>query len=216
MKFDIKTFWNSHPIWSALIIIAVCSMIFAFVALGFLSLWTRHGDVVTVPEIKHMSYAEAEEVLDSHGLRIVISDSIYDKKYAPGTVIDCVPKAGQVVKDGRDIYVTITSFSPKHVTISSPIVNVSSRQAISYLSALGINGIRLVSVPSQYPDLVERALVNGKPVSVGSVISVDATVVLEVGSYVEPDPVVVSDTDSLPEAEQSVAEDLGQSQYLDI
>lgn len=216
MKFDIKTFWNSHPIWSALIIIAVCSMIFAFVALGFLSLWTRHGDVVTVPEIKHMSYAEAEEVLDSHGLRIVISDSIYDKKYAPGTVIDCVPKAGQVVKDGRDIYVTITSFSPKHVTISSPIVNVSSRQAISYLSALGINGIRLVSVPSQYPDLVERALVNGKPVSVGSVISVDATVVLEVGSYVEPDPVNVSDTDSLPEAEQSVAEDLGQSQYLDI
>lgn len=216
MKFDIKTFWNSHPIWSALIIIAVCSMIFAFIALGFLSLWTRHGDVVTVPEIKHMSYAEAEEVLDSHGLRIVISDSIYDKKYAPGTVIDCVPKAGQVVKDGRDIYVTITSFSPKHVTISSPIVNVSSRQAISYLSALGINGIRLVSVPSQYPDLVERALVNGKPVSVGSVISVDATVVLEVGSYVEPDPVNVSDTDSLPEAEQSVAEDLGQSQYLDI
>lgn len=216
MKFDIKTFWNSHPIWSALIIIAVCSVIFAFVALGFLSLWTRHGDVVTVPEIKHMSYAEAEEVLDSHGLRIVISDSIYDKKYAPGTVIDCVPKAGQVVKDGRDIYVTITSFSPKHVTISSPIVNVSSRQAISYLSALGINGIRLVSVPSQYPDLVERALVNGKPVSVGSVISVDATVVLEVGSYVEPDPVNVSDTDSLPEAEQSVAEDLGQSQYLDI
>lgn len=216
MKFDIKTFWNSHPIWSALIIIAVCSVIFAFVALGFLSLWTRHGDVVTVPEIKHMSYAEAEEVLDSHGLRIVISDSIYDKKYAPGTVIDCVPKSGQVVKDGRDIYVTITSFSPKHVTISSPIVNVSSRQAISYLSALGINGIRLVSVPSQYPDLVERALVNGKPVSVGSVISVDATVVLEVGSYVEPDPVNVSDTDSLPEAEQSVAEDLGQSQYLDI
>ncbi len=216
MKFDIKTFWNSHPIWSALIIIAVCSVIFAFIALGFLSLWTRHGDVVTVPEIKHMSYAEAEEVLDSHGLRIVISDSIYDKKYAPGTVIDCVPKSGQVVKDGRDIYVTITSFSPKHVTISSPIVNVSSRQAISYLSALGINGIRLVSVPSQYPDLVERALVNGKPVSVGSVISVDATVVLEVGSYVEPDPVNVSDTDSLPEAEQSVAEDLGQSQYLDI
>ena len=215
MKFDFKTFWNRHPVWSALIIIAVSTLILALIALGFLNLWTRHGAVVTVPEIKHMPYAEAEAILEDNGLHIVISDSIYDKKFAPGTVIECVPKAGQVVKDGRDIYVTITSFSPKHVTISSPIVNVSSRQAISYLSALGINGISLVSVPSQYPDLVERALVGGKPVSVGSVISVDATVVLEVGTYVEPEPVDAA-SDSLPEAEQAVAEDLGQSQYLDI
>lgn len=216
MKFDIATFRKAHPIWTAWIIIAICSLILALVALGFLSAWTRHGYVVTIPEIKSMTYAEAEQTLERNGLHIVISDSIYDKKFKPGTVIECVPKAGQVVKNGRDVYVTITSFSPKHVTISSPITNVSSRQAISYLSALGINGIRLVSVPSQYPDLVERALVDGKPLNVGAVISVDATVVLEVGSYIEPKPVEGDDLESLPEAEQAVIEDLGQSQYLDI
>lgn len=216
MKLDIATFRKAHPIWTAWIIIAICSLILAFVVLSFLSAWTRHGDVVTIPEIKHMTYAEAELTLERNGLHIVISDSIYDKTFKPGTVIDCVPKAGQVVKDGRDVYVTITSFSPKHVSISSPITNVSSRQAISYLSAIGINSIQLVSVPSQYPDLVERALVNGKPLNVGAVIPVDATVILEVGTCIEPEPIDGEELESLPEAEQAIIEDLGQSQYLDI
>ena len=98
-------------------------------------------------------------------------------------MVESWPKAGSQVKSGRKVYVTVTAFSPKNVTLSMPITGVSVRQAVSYLNALGINGIRFVNVPSQYPDLVERATVDGRPLGVGSVLPVSASVVLEVGTY---------------------------------
>ena len=71
------------------------------------------------------------------------------------------------------------------VRITMPVTGVSSRQAVSYLRGLGITGIRIVSVPSQYPDLVESAKADGKMLRVDSEIPVTATVTLEVGSAPE-------------------------------
>ena len=121
------------------------------------------------------------------------------------------------MKRGRKVYVTLTAFSPKHVTLSMPITGVSVRQAVSYLNALGVNAVRIVNVPSQYPDLVEGARYNGRPIGVGTVIPVDANVVLEVGHYEEPvDDLETMDGDELS-AEDVIIEDLsaGQSVYID-
>lgn len=166
----------------------------------FLSFWTHHGENATVPTIKHMSYAEAKRTLAAAGLGIEISDSIYDTSYPAGTVVESWPKSGSQVKDGRNVYVTVTAFSPKHVTLAMPITGVSVRQAVSYLNALGIKGVRLVNVPSDYPDLVEGAHASGRPIGVGSVIAVDAQVVLEVGVlrepvYEEPDSLTIVDSE---------------------
>lgn len=211
----IKTFNSKHPVITALAAIVVCGLIVAWALMFFLSIWTHHGDTSTVPEIHGMSYAEAQRVLADNDLKIEISDSIYDKTIAAGTVVESWPKGGSTVKRGRNVYVTVTAFSPKHVTLSMPITGVSARQAVSYLTALGITGIRFVNVPSQYPDLVESAHAAGRPIGVGSVIPVDATIVLEVGvAYEEPEPV-----DSLPEqsAEELIEEDLqGMSVYNDL
>ena len=40
----------------------------------------------------------------------------------------------------------------------------------------------MISVPSQYPDLVERAYADGKPLSVGVSFPVTASITLEVGT----------------------------------
>lgn len=225
MWTKIRTFYTNHPAWSALILIVVCSCVIVWGCLTFLNIWTRHGDNVTVPDIKHISYTAAGETLKSHDLKIEISDSIYDKTYPAGTVIESWPRAGSVVKRGRSVYVTITAFSPKHVTVSMPVTGVSVRQAASYLTAIGVSAIRYVSVPSQFPDLVESATVDGRPIGVGSIIPVNATVVLEVGTAIAVDPVdsldevpYYDDTD-LPESttsEKAVKEDLqNMSKYID-
>lgn len=212
----IRKFYAKHPVWASLIGMVPVAIIIAWLAMLFLSVWTHHGDNATVPEIKNLPYDEAERVLARNNLRIEISDSIYDKSLAPGTIVESWPKAGAVVKSGRSVYVTLTAFSAKHVTISMPITGVSARQAVSYLTALGITSIRYVSVPSQYPDLVESAHAEGRPIGVGSVIPVDATVVLEVGVA----PVETEEpTDSVPGAEaeiQAELEETGMSTYTDI
>lgn len=200
----IKRFFSEHPIIANLILMVIVAWLIIWGVLLFLDSWTNHGDNATVPQIKGMSYQQATLVLAENDLTVEISDSIYDRFAKPGTIIESWPRAGAVVKRGRQVYVTITAFSPKEVKVAMPVTGVSSRQAISYLEALGVTSIRLVSVPSQFPDLVENAYADGKPLSIGSSFPVTASVTLEVGSA----PVDTYPTDSLDIAVDDIIDEV--------
>lgn len=211
-------FMRQHPVIKGLLLMCIVGLILLWFIMIFLNVWTHHGDDSTVPEIKHLTYGEAKTRLTNEDLEIEISDSIYDTSYPPGTIVESWPKAGSQVKRGRKVYVTLTAFTPKHVTLSMPVTGVSARQAVSYLNALGVNAVRIINVPSEYPDLVEGAHYDGRPIGVGSVIPVDAHVVLEVGFY-QPS----SDDEEISEDSEITAEDLirsdlsngGTSVYVD-
>lgn len=194
----IRHFYTRHPIISNLIIMFFVAIILVWCAMIFLNVWTNHGSTSTVPQVRNLSYTTAAQLLHDCDLKIEIADSVYERNAAPGTVIESWPKAGAVVKRGRQVYVTITAFSPKMVHLTMPVSGVSSRQAISYLRGIGITGIRIVTVPSQYADLVESATVDGKPLHVDSEIPITATVTLEVGAV--PEPVLDADSIAINEA----------------
>lgn len=182
-KFSVKDFYSKHPIISHFLIICMLTMLLLWGAMIFLDSWTQHGSTSVVPQIRNMSYAEATSALNANNLIIEINDSVYDRSMPPGTIVESWPKAGAVVKKGRQVYVTVTAFSPKQVTVSMPLTgNVSSRQAISYLKGIGITDIRLVSVPSEFPDLIMGARYGDTPITVGTVMPVTSTVTLEVGT----------------------------------
>lgn len=195
-KARLKKSFSRHPVLYNILLAFMAILLLIWLTLLFLDVWTHHGATSVVPDIKYMDYREAIDKLDENNLEIEVSDSVFitdlaenlRKKMAPGMILESWPKAGAVVKRGRQVYVTIVAYSPKEVVISSPIDNISSRQAISILQSMGITNVRLVSVPSMYTDNVERALYNGKQIGVGSSLPVTATVTLEVGKAVEPDP----------------------------
>lgn len=196
----INDFRRRHPIISNLLLMVVVGLVLLWAVLIFLDFWTLHGVTSVVPEVKQKSYTEAKTLLEANGLNIEISDSIYDRSIAPGTIVESWPKAGAVVKADRQVYVTVTAFSPKQVTISMPLTgNVSSRQAISYLRGIGITDVRMVYVPSEFPDLVMGARYGDTPLTVGSVIPVTSTVTLEVGNGP-----AVAEPDSLAESSESI------------
>lgn len=193
-KFSVREFYNKHPFLSNLLIVIGVGFVLLWLVLIFLDYWTFHGSTAVVPQVKHKTYNEAAAALTANKLSIEISDSIYDRNLAPGMVIESWPRAGAIVKEGRQVYVTITAFSPKQVTISMPLTgNVSSRQAASYLRGIGITDIRIEEVPSEYADLVLGARYGDTPISVGSVIPITSTVTLTVGSG----PSVSDDSTSL-------------------
>ena len=183
MNFSPRNFYRKHPVIANLILAVAAGLVLLWAVMIFLDFWTFHGQTAVVPDIKHKSYALASDILGANKLSIEISDSVYDRSLAPGTVVESWPKAGAVVKEGRQVYVTVTAFSPKQVTISMPLSgNVSSRQAMSYLRGIGITDIRVENVPSEYADLVLGARYGDTPLSVGSVIPVTSTVTLTVGN----------------------------------
>lgn len=160
-------------------------MIIVAVAIGWLAMlwldvWTRHDDTITVPPVKTLSYGEAAARLDQHGLVAVLSDSVYDKSTRPGTVIDQNPKVGTIVKEGREIYLTINAFSPKMVSLPT-LTDISLRQAKSILEGLEIKKVVEKRVPSDFKDLVLAVRYKGKRLSPGARVPVNATIELEVG-----------------------------------
>lgn len=200
-------FYRGHYLLSNCILMFVVAVFLGFLALFFLDIWTGHGHTSIVPEIRNKSYDEARELLEQYDLEYEIADSIYDTSLEPGTVKEVWPHPGSRVKPGRMVYLTINSFQPQQLTVAMPLTGVSSRQAITYLESLNIKNIRIVYVPSNFPDLVEGASYRGKAIQPGMKIPVNANVVLEVGTVTKPTAI---DDDAFDDdtSGESVAEEL--------
>lgn len=91
------------------------AIVIGWLAMMWLDVWTRHDDTIVVPTVKSLTYDDATRRLSEEGLVAVLSDSVYDKSTRPGTVIDQNPKVGTVVKEGREIYLTINALSLIHI-----------------------------------------------------------------------------------------------------
>lgn len=198
METNKDNFIKRHPVVMNTLYIIITAIILSWLALIFLDFWTDHGNERVVPNVKGLSYPQAESVLKVADLTVEISDSIYDSTAKPGTVIEQSPHKDAKVKPGRIVYLTIVAFSPKMVTIPD-ISNVSQRQAQSIFEGLGIKKIKVVEVESEYQDLLLSAKYNGLPLSAGARIPVTASITLEVGKGLSMD-----ELDSLSMDELSV------------
>lgn len=176
------------------------AVVIGWLAMMWLDVWTRHDDTIIVPTVKSLTYDDASRRLSEVGLVAVLSDSVYDKSTRPGTVIDQNPKVGTVVKEGREIYLTINAFSPKMVTVPT-LTDISVRQAKSILEGLEIKNIVEKRIPSDFKDLVLGVYYKGHRLSPGARVPVNATVELEVGQGVNDTFV---DDDSIAESSDSI------------
>ncbi len=163
----------------------ILAMIAVVIVLGWLSMiflrfWTRHGDTIEVPLVKSMPYDRAMHALESEGLKGIVSDSVYDNNAAPGTVIEQNPKSGTVVKEGREVFMTIVAFSPKMVTLPA-LTDISVRQARSILEGLEIKNVVERRVPSDFKDLVLGVRYKGSRIQPGARVPVNARIEIEVG-----------------------------------
>lgn len=161
----------------------IAAIVIGWLAMMWLDVWTRHDDTITVPSVKLMTYDGAERVLADEGLVALLSDSVYDKSTKPGTVIEQNPKAGTVVKEGREIYLTINAISPKMVTLPT-LTDISVRQAKSILEGLEIKNVVEKRVPSDFKDLVLGVYFKGRRLLPGARVPVNAMLELEVGQGV--------------------------------
>ena len=182
-----------------LLLMGVATLVIVWLAMVWLGFWTRHGETISVPSVRSMPFDRAVSSLSAEGLVGIVSDSVYDNRTAPGTVIEQNPKAGTVVKEGREVFLTINAFSPKMVTLPT-LTDISLRQARSILEGLEIHNIVERRVPSDFKDLVVGVRYKGARLMPGARVPVNATIELEVGEgmpeFVETDS-VTSDTEAV-------------------
>ncbi len=144
-----------------LLAITVSGVILIALVLIFLHFYTRHGHNVVVPDLVGLQVEEANIILNAQGIHAEIVDSIYLADAVPGAILAQAPKPNNRVKEGRSIYLTIYSKSPKEVAVPG-LVDYSTRQAVALLNSLGFTQLNIKEVPSQYSGLVIAVEYRGK------------------------------------------------------
>lgn len=179
----LKVFFSkltSKVIWLNLLGMALLIGLIAFGVWRGLEIYTRHGETVSVPDVKRMPLNDAVYTLNRHGLQAEVVDSGYNRNQNPGTILEQNKPAGAVVKPGRTIYLTIaTRKSPTRV-LPNISDNCSLREAEAKLKAVGFK-----LAPCEYidgeADWVYRVKSGGRVVENGQRVDQDVPIVLIVG-----------------------------------
>lgn len=90
-----------------------------------------------VPNVKNKTLNEAQQALSNQKLKGLVIDSSYVKGVPDGMVLEQNPAEGARVKEGRTIYLTVTTSKVPLVKLPDLIDNSSLRQAEAKLKAMG-------------------------------------------------------------------------------
>ena len=168
-------------LWGNLLAMAVVIILLAFGVKYGLEIYTHHGEGIEVPKVEGMLYANARSLVEESGLRIIVSDSGYNKRLAADCVLAQNPGPGTNVKEGHTVYVTINTPSSPSFAIPDVVDNSSYREAEAKLMALGFKLLPPQRVSGE-KDWVYGILCRGRRVSTGDRISIEAPLTLMIGS----------------------------------
>lgn len=176
----------SPVVWGNLL--AMCLFV-ALVITGFwygTKVYTRHGEIITVPNVTRIQHEDAVLMLELFELKAVVSDSGYNRNLAPGSVLMQQPIAGAEVKAGRKIYLTINSTSGPTLTMPDIADNCDVYEAEIRLRTMGFK-----IGPKEYAegdkDWVLGVKCRGKEVRAGERVPAEAPIVLVVGNSLTED-----------------------------
>ena len=173
--------FKSSYLWGNILAMALVVLIIIIGIKYALDIYTRHGEAIPVPNIRHKSQADAERLLQDQGLAMMVTDTGYVKTLPANYILEQIPVAGEKVKSGHVVYVIINSGNTPTITLPDIIDNSSLREAIAKLKAMGFK----VGPPKYITgekDWVYGVTVRGKNVATGDKIPVDATVIVLAGN----------------------------------
>lgn len=172
---------TSLYLWANLFAMACVVVVICIGVKYGLDIYTHHGEAITIPNVKNKSFKDAQNIFDQVGLEVVVSDTGYVKSLPPGCVLEQSPEAGERVKSGHVVYLTINASKTPTLTLPDIIDNSSLREAIAKLSSMGFK-LGMPKFVSGEKDWVYGVIVNGKSVVAGDKISVEDSVYIQVGN----------------------------------
>ncbi len=162
--------------------------------------YTKHNVAMRVPDLKGMTFSEAESMLEGRELRALVIDSVYSDELPKGSIVEQDPAAGIDVKPGRKIYLVLNASQPKMIDMPR-LVDLSKRQAISVLEIIGLKVQELQYRPDPCVDCVIAQLYKGTPIAPEQRIRRGESITLVLGSGDRGERVPVPDLGGLTHAE---------------
>jgi len=163
-----------------LFLVAIAIYLLVWIAAQALSVYTRHGQSLTLPNLKGLKMEEVEQILLEKKLRYVITDTVFVDKLPKLAVAEQNPVPNSKVKEGRIIYLSINSDASATVIMPN-LINSSLRYAESVLNGMGLK----LGAVTYKPDIAQNAVLdqlwNGQSLQPGVKLTKGSTIDLLVG-----------------------------------
>lgn len=177
--------------WNLLAIVVICLvLLFAFIL--FLSIYTRHNHTVKVPSVKGMDISAASHMLASQGFEVSVEDSAYRDNLPKLSIVWQSPDAGEEVKAGRTVYLTVNQVIPPMIEMPN-LLGLQFKFAESSLGGYGLKLGDTTYKPDFARNTVLDMLVNGQSTKAGTKIPVGTVVSLVLGQGVAETQIPVPD-----------------------
>lgn len=173
-------FLKSRTFFIHFTIYAVVLGLLLWLILSWLDSYTSHGKSIQVPDFNGVKVADLDKVVSGKNLQYLIIDSVYDAKMAKGAVIRQEPEANAEVKEGRTIYLYVTSSQPPSVQMPK-LIDRSLRQAVTMINTYGFKLGTISYVPDQCANCILDQLVKGKKIQPGATVPKGTVISLVVG-----------------------------------
>ncbi|MCX6297249.1 MAG: PASTA domain-containing protein [Bacteroidetes bacterium] len=151
---------------------------------------TNHGETVSVPDFSGVGINELDKFVADKNIRYLVIDSLYDTKAKKGVVIKQEPEAKAEVKEGRTIYLYVTSVLPPSIQMPK-LIDRSLRQAAAMITTFGLKIGKTKFVPDQCANCVFEQMIKGKNVAPGEKIEKGTVIDLIVGKGLSDEEVGV-------------------------
>lgn len=197
---NLLRFFGSKKFLSHLAGVVAVSALVMWGIFILLSFYTRHGDYLTVPVFRGLTYEDVSGGPEFKDFQFIIMDSVYDPEKPKGTIIYQDPYPGSKVKEGRKIYLTIVSLIPEKTSMPE-LKNLTLRQASGTLESLGLKVGSITYVPAFDEDAVQQQKFDGNVIEAGTKLDKGSIIDLVVGLGGRRSPSSGFESEDLPEAD---------------
>lgn len=135
-KKEKKGFFSNWIVRNLLMAFGIVVVLIAG-AIIFLNVVTKHNQELVVPDFTNLSVDEATLLAHEAGMRVEVTDSVFVKRMQKGAVYRQNPSAGDKVKSGRRIVLTINAVNAKKLTMPN-LIGYSMRQAKAEILSRGL------------------------------------------------------------------------------
>ena len=146
-----------------------------------LSSYTRHGQKISVPDLRGESIDKAAETLEALNLTLVVMDSAYNVEKKLNSILEQNPKPGSKVKEGRKVYLVVNASKVPSVEVPDLAGKSSMKYAKLQLQSVGLVAGNVIYRPDPHLNAVIGLEVAGKPVGKGSKLPKGTTVDIVLG-----------------------------------
>jgi len=172
---------TKRPFWFNILAVIVFFFVLAIIFFSLLGAITKHGQTLTVPDVRGKSVNEAMMILEKAGFEADVRDSIYIDTIPALAVWEQTPEKGSEVKVNRTIYLTVNKVIPPMVLMPD-LEGLTFRSAEMTLHSRRLNVGDTIYKPDFATNTVLQQLLNGKPIKPGKNVPEGSSISLVLSS----------------------------------